>query len=43
LDEIEKAHPDIVQILLQVMDNASLTDSEGRKAAKARNCKIINE
>jgi ATP-dependent Clp protease ATP-binding subunit ClpA len=32
LDEIEKAHPDIVQILLQVMDNASLTDSEGRKA-----------
>jgi ATP-dependent Clp protease ATP-binding subunit ClpA len=32
LDEIEKAHPDIVQILLQVMDNASLTDSDGRKA-----------
>jgi len=32
LDEIEKAHPDIVQILLQVMDNATLTDSEGRKA-----------
>jgi ATP-dependent Clp protease ATP-binding subunit ClpA len=32
LDEIEKAHPDIVQILLQVMDNASLTDNDGRKA-----------
>lgn len=32
LDEIEKAHPDIVQILLQVMDNATLTDNEGRKA-----------
>jgi len=32
LDEIEKAHPDIVQILLQVMDNATLTDNDGRKA-----------
>ncbi len=32
LDEIEKAHPDIVQVLLQVMDNATLTDSDGRKA-----------
>lgn len=32
LDEIEKAHPDIVQILLQVMDNATLTDNEGRRA-----------
>jgi ATP-dependent Clp protease ATP-binding subunit ClpA len=30
-DEIEKAHPDIYQILLQVMDDASLTDSKGRK------------
>jgi ATP-dependent Clp protease ATP-binding subunit ClpA len=32
LDEIEKAHQDIVQILLQVMDNATLSDSDGRKA-----------
>jgi ATP-dependent Clp protease ATP-binding subunit ClpA len=32
LDEIEKAHPDIFNILLQVMDTASLTDSQGRKA-----------
>ena len=31
LDEIEKAHPDILNILLQVMDNGSLTDSNGRK------------
>lgn len=30
LDEIEKAHPDIFNLLLQVMDNASLTDSQGR-------------
>ena len=32
LDEIEKAHPDIYNILLQVMDYATLTDSNGRKA-----------
>lgn len=32
LDEIEKAHPDIYNILLQVMDYARLTDSKGRKA-----------
>jgi len=32
LDEIEKAHPDMFNILLQVMDNASLTDNMGRKA-----------
>lgn len=31
LDEIEKAHPDIHNILLQVMDNGFLTDSNGRK------------
>ena len=31
LDEIEKAHPDIYNILLQVMDNGLLTDSNGRK------------
>lgn len=32
LDEIEKAHPDIWNILLQVMDYATLTDNQGRKA-----------
>lgn len=32
LDEIEKAHPDIYHILLQVMDYATLTDNQGRKA-----------
>ncbi len=32
LDEIEKAHPDIFNILLQVMDRATLTDTHGRKA-----------
>ncbi len=32
LDEIEKAHPDLYNILLQVMDHATLTDNNGRKA-----------
>lgn len=32
LDEIEKAHPDIFNILLQIMDYATLTDNTGRKA-----------
>ncbi|WP_243286904.1 ATP-dependent Clp protease ATP-binding subunit ClpA [Geothrix terrae] len=32
LDELEKAHPDLFGILLQVMDHASLTDSHGRSA-----------
>ncbi len=32
LDEIEKAHPDIFNVLLQVMDYATLTDNQGRKA-----------
>jgi ATP-dependent Clp protease ATP-binding subunit ClpA len=32
LDEIEKAHPDIYNLLLQVMDHATLTDNNGRKA-----------
>jgi ATP-dependent Clp protease ATP-binding subunit ClpA len=32
LDEIEKAHPDIFAVLLQVMDGAVLTDNQGRKA-----------
>jgi ATP-dependent Clp protease ATP-binding subunit ClpA len=32
LDEIEKAHPDIFDVLLQVMDHATLTDNQGREA-----------
>lgn len=32
LDEIEKAHPDIYNLLLQIMDNGTLTDSNGRRA-----------
>ncbi|MEK7434790.1 MAG: ATP-dependent Clp protease ATP-binding subunit ClpA [Cyanobacteriota bacterium] len=32
LDEIEKAHPDLFNILLQVMDNATLTDNNGKKS-----------
>ncbi len=32
LDEIEKAHPDIFSVLLQIMDHATLTDNTGRKA-----------
>ena len=32
LDEIEKAHPDLVNILLQIMDSATLTDNNGFKA-----------
>lgn len=32
LDEIEKAHPEVFNILLQVMDNGTLTDNNGRKA-----------
>ena len=40
LDEIEKAHPDISQILLQIMDNGKITGSDG-KEADARNCILI--
>lgn len=40
LDEIEKAHPDIYNILLQAMDYATLTDNQGRKA-DFRNVVII--
>jgi len=40
LDEIEKAHPDVSQILLQVMDNGKLTGSNG-KEADARNSILI--
>src|SRR5690606_33332889 len=32
MDEIEKAHPDLINILLQVMDSAKLTDSNGKAA-----------
>jgi ATP-dependent Clp protease ATP-binding subunit ClpA len=40
LDEIEKAHPDVAQILLQIMDNGLVTGSNG-KEADARNCTLI--
>jgi ATP-dependent Clp protease ATP-binding subunit ClpA len=40
LDEIEKAHPDVFNILLQVMDHGTLTDNNGRKA-DFRNVVII--
>ena len=39
-DEIEKAHPDIYNVLLQVMDYGQLTDNQGRKA-DFRSCIII--
>lgn len=40
LDEIEKAHPDVSNILLQLMDNGMLTNSEG-KSVSARNAIVI--
>jgi ATP-dependent Clp protease ATP-binding subunit ClpA len=40
LDEIEKAHPDVSQVLLQVMDNGKVTGANG-KEADARNCFLI--
>ena len=40
LDEIEKAHPEVFNILLQVMDHGSLTDNNGR-VADFRNCILI--
>src|SRR5699024_9338345 len=40
LDEIEKAHPDTFNILLQVLDEGRLTDNKGR-VADFRNCIII--
>ena len=39
-DEIEKAHPDVFDLLLQVLEDGTLTDSQGRKA-DFRNCIII--
>ncbi|MCB0362653.1 MAG: AAA family ATPase, partial [Bdellovibrionales bacterium] len=40
MDEIEKAHPDLINILLQVMDNGKLTDSNGR-VSNFRNVTLI--
>ena len=40
LDEIEKAHPDVSQVLLQIMDNGKITGSNG-KEADARTCILI--
>ena len=40
LDEIEKAHPDVSAVLLQLMDNGRITGSNG-KEADARNCVLI--
>ena len=40
LDEIEKAHPDVFNILLQILDDGVLTDSQGRKV-DFKNCVII--
>jgi len=40
LDEIEKAHPDVSQVLLQIMDNGRVTGANG-KEADARNCILI--
>ena len=40
LDEIEKAHPDVFNILLQVLDDGRLTDSQGR-TVNFKNCVII--
>src|SRR5438552_722396 len=41
LDEIEKAHPDIFNILLQVMDHGTLTDNNGRKADFRNVCVVM--
>ena len=40
LDEIEKAHPDVISVLLQLMDNGTITGSNG-KSADGRNCILI--
>jgi len=40
LDEVEKAHPDVLNVLLQLMDNGIVTGSDG-KSANARNCMVI--
>ena len=40
LDEIEKAHPDLINVLLQIMDSGTLTDNNG-KSASFRDCIIV--
>ena len=40
LDEIEKAHIDIYNLLLQVMDNATLTDNTGKKLISVTSCSL---
>lgn len=35
-DEIEKAHPDVFNILLQVLDDGHITDAQGRKSTSNR-------
>ena len=40
MDEIEKAHPEVFNVLLQVMDHGTLTDNNGRKAS-FRNCVLV--
>ena len=41
LDEIEKAHPDVFNILLQVLDDGHITDSQGRKVDFKQTCIIM--
>lgn len=41
LDEIEKAHPDVFNILLQVLDDGHITDSQGRKVDFRQTCIIM--
>ena len=40
LDEVEKAHPDVLTVMLQLMDNGSITGSNGKRA-DGRNCILI--
>ncbi|MFA5700133.1 MAG: ATP-dependent Clp protease ATP-binding subunit ClpA [Desulfuromonas sp.] len=40
LDEIEKAHPELINVLLQIMDNGTLTDNNG-KSASFRDCILV--
>jgi ATP-dependent Clp protease ATP-binding subunit ClpA len=41
LDEVEKAHPDVFNLLLQVMDHGTLTDNNGRKADFRNVCMVM--
>ena len=40
-DEIEKAHPDVFNILLQVLDDGHITDAQGRKVDFKQTCIIM--